>query len=349
MSGLQPDAWPHPDSVALAQRKSEADDLHDSNEKDNVGEEITRQTSRASSRIVTSKARTIALVVTLTGAAFLNTLSAQACVIVLPTIGRDLNIPAARQQWIVSSYALTFGCFLLLWGRLADVYGKRLIFICGSLWVTAVTIAIPFCPDEISFETLRGLQGLGAAANVPTAIGILGVTFPPGQTKDYAFSFYSAGAPLGSIFGNLLGGLFAQYASWKWIFWALAIIAAVVTIAGYVIIPVPPLQHAADKSKASVDWIGGALITVALIALLFAMTEGNVVGWSTAYIPVLIVVSVCLIVLFVLWQLYLEKKTTRQPLMKVTIFRNSKVSAAMLIMSMFFTAFNAYLVFATYQ
>ncbi|TKA82000.1 hypothetical protein B0A55_01717 [Friedmanniomyces simplex] len=133
-----------------------------------------------------SKARTIALVITLTGAAFLNTLSVQTAVIVLPTIGRDLHIPAARQQWIVSAYSLASGCFLMLWGRLADVYGKRLIFILGSAWVCIVTLVCPFIPNEIGFDVFRGLQGLGSAANVPTAIGILGVTFPPGQANNYA-------------------------------------------------------------------------------------------------------------------------------------------------------------------
>ena len=110
----------------------------------------------------------------------------QAAVIILPTIGKELDIPDSRQQWIISSYNLTFGCFLLLWGRLADVYGKRLVFLCGSVWMTVVSILIPFMPNEIGFDVFRGLQGLGAAAMVPTAIGILGVTFKPGKAKNYA-------------------------------------------------------------------------------------------------------------------------------------------------------------------
>ena len=175
-------------------------------------------TASRASQLPMSKARTIALVITLTGAAFLNTLSVQAAVIVLPTIGRELHIPVARQQWIVSAYSLAFGCFLLLWGRLADVYGKRLIFIWGSAWVCVVTLVCPFVPSEIGFDVFRGLQGLGAAANVPTAIGILGVTFVPGKAKNYAFAAYSAGAPMGSVFGNILGGLVAEYASWKWMY-----------------------------------------------------------------------------------------------------------------------------------
>ena len=151
-----------------------------------------------------SKGRTIALVVTLTGAAVLNTLSVQASVIILPTIGRDLDIPNAAEQWIVSSYSLAFGTFLLLWGRLADVYGKRSIFILGSAWVCLTTLVCPFVPNAIGFNVFRGLQGLGAAANVPTAIGILGVTFPPGKAKNYAFAAYSSGAPVSLVIKTVL-------------------------------------------------------------------------------------------------------------------------------------------------
>ncbi|KAF2493130.1 MFS general substrate transporter [Lophium mytilinum] len=300
-------------------------------------------------RPVASKARLIILVLTVTGAAFLNTLAVQACVIVLPTIGKELDIPESRQQWVISAYSLTFGCFLLLWGRLADVYGKRMIFIWGSAWVTATTIAIPFVDNEIGFDVLRGLQGLGAAANVPTAIGILGVTFPPGKAKNYAFSCYGAGAPMGSIFGNLLGGLIGAYLTWKWVFWILAILAAIVTAAGYFLIPVPPIPASAvEGPKAAVDWIGGTLITVGLLVLMFALTEGNVVGWSTPWVSVLIVVSILLIGLFVVWQWWLEMKTARRPLMKVSIFNNLKFSAAMVTMLLFFASFNNYLIFATY-
>ena len=294
-------------------------------------------TESRTSQLPLSKARTIALVVTLTGAAFLNTLSVQASVIVLPTIGEDLNIPSARQQWIVSSYSLAFGCFLLLWGRLADVYGKRPIFILGSAWVCIMTLVCPFMPNEIGFNVMRGLQGLGAAANVPTAIGILGVTFPPGKAKNYAFATYSSGAPLGSICGNIFGGVVGQYASWKWIFWILAIIALCVTIAGHFLIPLPTMHPSESELKNAVDWLGGTMVTIALFILLFALTEGNIVGWSQPYIAVIIVISVLLLVAFVFWQLYLEKKTARRPLMKMTIFKNTRVSAAMFTMAMFFS------------
>jgi MFS family permease len=87
-------------------------------------------------------------------------MSVQAAVIILPTISNALNIPDARQQWVISSYSLTFACFLLLWARIADVYGRRLVFILGSLGVTVFTLVIPWSPNEIAFDVFRGLQGL---------------------------------------------------------------------------------------------------------------------------------------------------------------------------------------------
>ncbi|KAK1092920.1 hypothetical protein LTR48_003380 [Friedmanniomyces endolithicus] len=342
-------------SSSSAPLRDEADDVGDvvrppetrDAEKNENGVAI-HPTASHGSQLPMSKARTIAPVITLTGAAFLNTLSVQAAVIVLPTIGRDLHIPAARQQWIVSAYSLAFGCFLMLWGRLADVYGKRLIFIMGSAWVCVVTLLCPFIPNEIGFDVFRGLQGLGAAANVPTAIGILGVTFAPGQAKNYAFATYSAGAPLGSVFGNILGGIVGQYASWHWIFWILAIMAAGVTAAGHFVIPVPAVRPTKSELKNAVDWVGGTTITVALCALLFAMTQGNVVGWGTWYIGFIIGASALLITIFVAWQLYLEKRTTRRPLMKVTLFKDLRVSAAMFTMALFFASFNNFLIYATF-
>ncbi|KJZ78372.1 hypothetical protein HIM_02410 [Hirsutella minnesotensis 3608] len=357
-----------------------------------------------------SRARCIALVATVTGASFLNTLSVQSVVIILPTIGRDLSVPDSRQQWIVSSYSLAFGCFLLFWGRVADIYGKRLIFILGSVWVTVVTAANPFMPHEIAFDVFRALHGLGAAANVPTAIGILGVTFPPGKAKNYAFSTYAAGAPLGNVFGNLVSGIIAQYTNWKWVFGASAIMAGIITIAGIIFIPTsniisqsessvskPTIRTAPSKvatpdgnvrlasssssqeqkphdhshgtsscsstqsSTPSIDWIGAILITSGLIALMFALTEGSVAGWRTPWIPATIVASLLVVILFVLWQQHLERLDRNQedssglrgllrppPLMKVSIFRNLRFSAAMIIMGLFFASFNSFLVYSTY-
>jgi hypothetical protein len=127
-------------------------------------------------------------------------------------------------------------------------------------------------------------------------------------------------------------------------------LAAIVTVAAVFVIPVPhhlPPQGGVSV-KSSVDWIGAVLVTVGLFALLFALTEGNVVGWSTPWVPVLIVISVILITAFVFWQRHLERTGIRPPLMKVSIFSNARFTAAMCIMALFFSSFNGFLVYATF-
>ncbi|PHH91117.1 hypothetical protein CDD83_1598 [Cordyceps sp. RAO-2017] len=318
-----------------------------------------------------SRARSIALVATVAGGSFLNTASIQSVVIILPSIGRELSVPNSRQQWIVSSYSLAFSCFLLFWGRVADIYGKRLIFILGSVWVTLMMATTPFMPNEIAFNLFRALHGLGAAANVPTAIGILGVTFPRGKAQNYAFSTYAAGAPLGNVFGNLISGLIAQYANWRWVFGVSAIMAGLVVVAGIVFIPHATINAASrvemsahgtnssPLSRLSIDWIGVVLITSGLIALMFALTEGSVVGWRTPWVPVTIIASLLVIAIFVLWQSRLERLHGSQcghtpsllrppPLIKVSIFRNLRFSAAIVIIGFFFASFGSFLVYATY-
>ena len=124
-------------------------------------------------------------------------------------------------------------------------------------------------------------------------------------------------------------------------------VSAISTIASFFVIPLPPLQPE-PVMRNTVDWIGGTLITVGLIILLFALSEGNVVGWSTPWVPTLIVVSLLIVVAFGFWQHHLETKTTKRPLMKMSIFKNRKFTWANVLMALFFSSFNNYLIFATY-
>jgi len=120
---------------------------------------ITRHFTLQSEKEVTIR-QVAPLVMVLTGATFLNTISAQSVVIILPLISRDLNIPESRQQWVVSAYALTTGSFLLLFGKLGDVYGKRVLFIIGAFWFGATCLGSAFSPVEICIYTMRALQGV---------------------------------------------------------------------------------------------------------------------------------------------------------------------------------------------
>lgn len=157
----------------------------------------------------------------------------------------------------------------------------------------------------------------------------------------------AAGTPLGSVCGNLVSGFLASVASWKWMFAVIAILAAAVTVAGIVSIP---RASRAGGNAASVDWIGAFLITAGFLSLLLALTEGNVVGWSRPWVPLLLAVSALLIAVFVIWQRRLEcgASVGKAPLTKISIFRNAPFSISILALCLLFASFNSYLVFATY-
>lgn len=267
----------------------------------------------------------------------------------LPYISRDMKIPTSRQQWVVSAYNIAFGCSLILWSRLADMYGRRIVFVCAMAFVTLITTVIPFAPNEIAFDILRGLQGLGGAASVPSAVGILGSTFPSGKQRNYAFITYTAASSLGSVMGNIIGGLTGSFLTWKWVFWITAIVAACVMIAGFCLIPASQagLKPPGEK-KPSLDWFGSLLISTGLILLLFVLSEGNTIGWRTPWISVLIVVSIALVILFLFWQRRLETRGTRPPLVRMSMFTSVQFSASFVVIMFFFASYNSYLVFATF-
>jgi MFS family permease len=163
----------------------------------------------------------------------------------------------------------------------------------------------------------------------------------------------ASGAPLGAVFGYLLAGVIVNFTSWKWIFWTLAIFAAAITVAGVLFIP-SGLDNANVRAREelsltkSVDWIGGALVTGGLIALLFTLTEGNIVGWTTTWVYMLLTIAFLLIANFIAWEWYLEKHTERPPLIKMSMFRNPLFSTAMVIMAVSFGVIGTFNIYASY-
>lgn len=332
--------------------------LHDPFLSSNVTENVFRQISKGDDVVRTTtnqseaKAVTIKeaapLVLVLTGANFLTALAAQAVVIILPDMCRDLNIPEDKQQWIISSFALTSGCFLLLGGKLGDVYGRRILFILGCLFIAACALGTAFSPNSICLYIMRALHGLGCSFTIPTAMGIIGYTIPPGRVKNYSFAFYSGGGPIGQIMGNLLGGLISQYASWKVVFYALAAASFLTFVAGVFVIPKDPPKGRDAPRASSVDWPGAALFTIGLLLLLIALSEGVSGGWKSPIFISFLVVSIAMLTSFIFLEHYLETKTTREPMMRISTFKHARFSCAMVIVMCFSASFTSFLVYSTY-
>lgn len=195
---------------------------------------------------------------------------------------------------------------------------------------------------------------MGAAAIIPSGIGIIASTFPRGKARNNAYVCISAVASVGSVLGNIFGGVIGSLLSWEWVFWIPAILAAVATVLAYFVTNTPHLRSssagAAARSGKGVDWIGGVLVSSSLVLLLAAFTQANVIGWSTPWIPPLIVGSVLLLAAFCFWQHRLEKLNDRakEPLVRVSMFRNLQFSALFVLVGCFYASFNSFLVFVTF-
>src|SRR5918998_4203237 len=150
---------------------------------------------------------------------FMVVLDASIVNIALPSIGTDVGISQENLSWVVNGYVLTFGGFLLLGGRLADLLGRRLIFMVGLLIVAVASLFAGFAPNEGTLIAARAAQGLGAAIIAPSALSIVTTIFRDGSERNKALGAWGAVAGSGGAAGVLLGGVLTDGLGWEWVMW----------------------------------------------------------------------------------------------------------------------------------
>ena len=210
------------------------------------------------------------------------------------------SLNPGQLSWFVAAYSLTVGTFILIAGRLGDLYGHKLLFIMGFLWyglwslVTGLTV---YTHSQIFFDVCRALQGVGPAMMVPNSLALLGRTYPPGRRKEMIFSLYGATAPNGFIIGAAFGSLLAQFAWWPWEFWIMAIACCLL---GLMAILVVPSTGANDQSpsKGTFDTWGAISGVSGLVLFNVAWNQAPIVGWDQAYIIVLLILGIAFMGLF---------------------------------------------------
>jgi MFS family permease len=137
--------------------------------------------------------------------------------VALPSIQRDLNIGISELEWVVNGYALTFAVLMLTGGKLADLFGRRLLFIVGLAIFTGASLACGLAPDANMLIAARVVQGVGSAMMNPATLSIITATFPPRQ-RGMAIGIWAGVSALALAIGPLVGGLITQHISWNWIF-----------------------------------------------------------------------------------------------------------------------------------
>src|SRR6266508_2539564 len=231
--------------------------------------------------------------------------------VALPSIQTDLAFSQENLQWVVSAYALLFGGFLLLFGRVADIVGRRRVFLVGIAVFTVASLLSGFAWSEGALIGARAVQGLGAAIISPAALSILMTTFAQGKERNTALGAWGAVGAFGAVAGVLLGGVLTALLSWQWIFF----VNVPVGLAALAITPLL-ISESRDANARSFDFPGAVLVTSGLVVLVYAITQANDYGWGSAATIGLFAASVALIAGFLGWE-----ARAKDPLMPFSIFR----------------------------
>ena len=242
--------------------------------------------------------------------------------VALPSMERSLHLGVSELEWVVAGYALTFGAFMLTGGKLADLLGRRAMFVVGLVVFSAASLACGLAGSAAVLIGARVVQGLGAALMNPSTLSIITVTFPPRQ-RGTAIGIWAGVSALALAIGPLVGGLITERVDWSWIFFINVPIGAIAIAAAFAFI-----TESRDTSAEQRPDLGGLLTSgLGLFALIYGLIEANNDGWTSARILGAFGVAAAAMAAFVL----LEHRQ-RLPMLDLSLFRNRTFSGANSVM-----------------
>jgi EmrB/QacA subfamily drug resistance transporter len=260
------------------------------------------------------------LTLAVVGAAFFMTVLDVAIVnVAIPSIQKDLDIREETVQWVITAYAITFGGFLLLGGRMADLLGRRRIFVGGLILFTLASLVCGLANSAGVLITARAVQGVGAAIISPAALSIVTTTFTEGAERNKALGIWGALGGSGAAAGVLFGGILTKYLGWAWIFFVNVPVGALVFALTWPLVP----ESRAELGHRRFDAAGAVTVTAGLALLVYAISKAPDVGWAAARTILLLLASVALLAAFTVWEL-----RTKAPIMPFRIFRIRSLAAA---------------------
>ena len=269
----------------------------------------------------TPRAKNLALLLLAT-TQFVIVIDASIVNVALPSIGQALHVSRTDLSWVVNAYALTFGGFLLLGGRMADLLGRRRMFMLGLALFAAASFAGGFAQSEGWLLAARAAQGLGAAMVSPAALSIITTTFAEGAERNRALGVWGAAVGAGGAAGVLLGGILTSGLNWRWVLFVNVPIA----IAAVALAPRTLVESRAEDGSSTFDFPGAVAVTAGLSLLVYAIVDAVNVGWGSARTLLEIGGAVILLVAF----LIIERRQ-RAPLMPFSIFRLRTLRGANLV------------------
>jgi EmrB/QacA subfamily drug resistance transporter len=270
----------------------------------------------------TPRAKNLALML-LVMTQFVVVIDASITNVALPSIGHALNISQDNLSWVVNSYTLTFGGFLLLGGRLADFFGRRRVFMIGMALFSVASLLGGLAQSETWLIAARAAQGLGAAIASPAALSIITTTFAEGSERNRALGIWGAVAGAGGAAGVLLGGMLTEWAGWEWVLFVN------VPIGAFVVWQAPRRlveSSVGEESERSLDLPGAVTVTGGLALLVYAMVDATSAGWTSTATILRIAGALVLLAAFVV----IESRT-RRPLVPFAVFRRRTLRGANIV------------------
>lgn len=282
----------------------------------------------------------ISFVLTITFAVSTSQILGGVLVTMTNIIGRDLNMTSAEVTWLTASESLTNGAFMILFGRIADMFGRRPVILISMGLSTILFIVAGFVSQPIVLNLLLGLVGLTSAASAPAATGKLGAIYRrPSKRKNRAFACCSAGSGLGGALGALIGGLTLHVSTWRTGFWVLAVISAIFSVIAYMTVP-RDIESSVHKMGKRVlkqfDLVSALLATSGIAMITISLTSAGLAshGWRTPHVLVLLILGLLILTCFVFWQGRCD-----YPLMPLSIWTDKNFSLLVTILSLCFCGF----------
>jgi EmrB/QacA subfamily drug resistance transporter len=241
--------------------------------------------------------------------------------VALPSVQKDLGVGLSELQWIVTGYALSFAALMLIGGKLADAYGRRLIFVVGIVVFTAASLWCGLAASGDMLIAARVVQGAGAALMNPATLSIIAATFAA-KERGMAIGIWAGVSALALAIGPLVGGLLTEHLSWHWIFFVNVPVGVLAIAASYLFI-----TESKDETHTSLDMPGLGTSALGLFALTYGLIEANTYGWSSPRIVGSFVIAAVSLVSFVV----IERRR-RAPMLDLSLFRSGTYAGANIAM-----------------
>jgi len=251
--------------------------------------------------------------------AFLDFVDASIVNVALPSIRHDLHISVQNVQWVLSGYLLTYGGFMLLGGRAADLLGRRRVLVAGTAVFAAASLGAGLAGNETAVVTARLVQGLGAALMLPAALSLVTTIFNEGTDRTKALGAWGATAGVASAAGVFLGGVLTQGPGWRWVFFVNPLICLGVLAGTFLLID----DERRRARLAHFDIVGAVLSTAGMLLLVYAIVQAPTVGWGATSTIAELAGAVGLLALFIVNEL-----RTENPLLPLSIFKIKGLGAA---------------------